>query len=99
MQNSFALQLRDYYFNERFREPLSAVLVSNDQYLSALLVTYWLRFETYLAKLTKDTRRTGNGPIVQIKDICDLYTDMIASIAFGLRSLTTKYVSCPALPI
>lgn len=36
-------------------------------------------------------KNTGEGPIVQIKDICDLYnTDMIASIAFGLRSYSLR---------
>lgn len=48
--------------------------------------------ETYLAKLTKDMKhQSSEGTIVQIKDICDLYnTDMIASIAFGLRSYSLR---------
>ncbi|XP_016937299.3 probable cytochrome P450 6v1 [Drosophila suzukii] len=47
----------------------------------------------YLKRLTRDLRR-GNaerGAIVSIKDVCDLYnTDMIASIAFGLRSYSLR---------
>ncbi|KAM7348829.1 cytochrome P450 6v1 isoform 1-T3 [Cochliomyia hominivorax] len=157
MQNSFALQLRDYYFNERFtREPLvgiylfhqPALLLRDLQLVRQVLIEDFVNFshrfskcdghqdkmgalnlffarnpewrdirtklapvfttakmkqmfslmeeigydlETYLAKLTKDMKHTGDGPIVQIKDICDLYnTDMIASIAFGLRTYSLR---------
>ncbi|XP_061402504.1 probable cytochrome P450 6v1 [Musca vetustissima] len=158
MQNSFALQLRDYYFNERFvREPLvgiylfhqPALLLRDLQVIRQVLVEDFVNFshrfskcdrhqdkmgalnlffarnpewrdirtkmspvfstgklrqmfslmeeigydlETYLAKLTKDMKRNNSdGPIVQIKDICDLYnTDMIASIAFGLKSYSLR---------
>lgn len=45
-----------------------------------------------MAKLTKDMKQNNSdGPIVQIKDVCDLYnTDMIASIAFGLKSYSLR---------
>ncbi|KAI9590488.1 probable cytochrome P450 6v1 [Glossina fuscipes] len=48
--------------------------------------------ETYLAKLTKDIKnKNARSTIVQIKDICDLYnTDMIASIAFGLKTYSLR---------
>lgn len=43
--------------------------------------------------MTRDLRRgdAARGVIVSIKDVCDLYnTDMIASIAFGLRSYSLR---------
>lgn len=45
-----------------------------------------------MTKLTKDMKRHSHqGPVVQVKDICDLYnTDMIASIAFGLKSYSLR---------
>ncbi|TDG39455.1 hypothetical protein AWZ03_014124 [Drosophila navojoa] len=49
--------------------------------------------EWYLKRLTRDLRRgdASRGVIVSIKDVCDLYnTDMIASIAFGLRSYSLR---------
>ncbi|XP_034117678.1 probable cytochrome P450 6v1 [Drosophila nasuta] len=49
--------------------------------------------EWYLKRLTRDLRRgdAARGVIVSIKDVCDLYnTDMIASIAFGLRSYSLR---------
>ncbi|XP_068159238.1 probable cytochrome P450 6v1 isoform X1 [Drosophila tropicalis] len=52
--------------------------------------------EWYLKRLMRSLRRGDstsdrNGAIVSIKDICDLYnTDMIASIAFGLRSYSLR---------
>ncbi|XP_022233857.1 probable cytochrome P450 6v1 [Drosophila obscura] len=50
--------------------------------------------EWYLKRLTRDMRRSdasARGVIVSIKDVCDLYnTDMIASIAFGLRSYSLR---------
>uniref|UniRef100_A0A1I8PJM7 Uncharacterized protein n=1 Tax=Stomoxys calcitrans TaxID=35570 RepID=A0A1I8PJM7_STOCA len=158
MQNSFALQLRDFYFNERFvREPLvgiylfhqPALLLRDLQVIRQVLIEDFVNFshrfskcdthqdkmgalnlffarnpewrdirtklspvftsaklkqmfslmeeigydlETYLAKLTKDMKHNNSdGPVVQIKDICDLYnTDMIASIAFGLKSYSLR---------
>ncbi|EDV95133.1 probable cytochrome P450 6v1 [Drosophila grimshawi] len=49
--------------------------------------------EWYLKRLTRDMRRgdADRGVVVSIKDVCDLYnTDMIASIAFGLRSYSLR---------
>ncbi|KAH8344798.1 hypothetical protein KR067_007811, partial [Drosophila pandora] len=49
--------------------------------------------EWYLKRLTRDLRRgdAERGAVVSIKDVCDLYnTDMIASIAFGLRSYSLR---------
>ncbi|XP_030379305.1 probable cytochrome P450 6v1 [Scaptodrosophila lebanonensis] len=49
--------------------------------------------EWYLKRLMRDMRRgeAGTGVVVHIKDVCDLYnTDMIASIAFGLRSYSLR---------
>lgn len=50
--------------------------------------------EWYLKRLTRDLRRgdaAARGVTVSIKDVCDLYnTDMIASIAFGLRSYSLR---------
>lgn len=49
--------------------------------------------EWYLKRLTRDIRRgdAARGVTVSIKDVCDLYnTDMIASIAFGLRSYSLR---------
>lgn len=46
-----------------------------------------------MKRLTRDLRRgeASRGVIVSIKDVCDLYnTDMIASIAFGLRSYSLR---------
>ncbi|XP_037935232.1 probable cytochrome P450 6v1 [Teleopsis dalmanni] len=156
LENSFALQLRNFYFDKRFEnEPLvgiylfhqPALLLRDLELVRTVLIEDFVSFsnrfakchqhqdniarfnlffsknpewreirtrlspvftagkikqmfalmeeigtdlEIYLNKLTRNFEK-HNAPIVQVKDICDLYnTDMIASLAFGFRSYSLR---------